>query len=71
MVNRIVSVKPLYYGAYSSFAPCIDSTFSNLTSAESDLVRTTYGEETAIQYAERFVKYFISFVQLQIFQIVT
>lgn len=58
-MNRNISVKPLYYGAYSSFAPCVDSTFSNLTKAESEMVRSTYGEETGVQYAERYVVKYI------------
>lgn len=45
-------VKPLYYGSYSSFCPSYDSTFANLTKEESEMVYTTYGNETAVQYAE-------------------
>ncbi|KAF2345655.1 Protein of unknown function DUF3512 [Trinorchestia longiramus] len=45
-------VKPIHYGSYSSFCPSYDSTFSNLSKEESDLVRATYGNETAVQYAE-------------------
>lgn len=48
-----VSVKPLYYGAFGSYAPSYDSTFANLSKEESDLVYQTYGDETAVQYAER------------------
>ncbi|ODM88433.1 Bromodomain-containing protein 7 [Orchesella cincta] len=51
------TVKPLYYGAFSSFAPSLDSTFSNLTPTESELVRNTYGDETAIQYAESMIEF--------------
>ena len=49
----ISSVKPLYYGAYSSFCPSYDSTFANLTKEESEMVYATYGNDTAVQYAER------------------
>ncbi|XP_065332876.1 bromodomain-containing protein 7 isoform X2 [Cloeon dipterum] len=45
-------VKPLYYGAFGSYAPSYDSTFANLTKEESDLVYQTYGDETGVQYAE-------------------
>lgn len=45
-------VKPLYYGAFGSYAPSYDSTFANLTKEESDLVYHTYGDENAVQYAE-------------------
>lgn len=48
-----VSVKPLYYGTFSSFCPSYDSTFANLNKEESEMVYATYGNETAVQYAER------------------
>ncbi|XP_072767529.1 bromodomain-containing protein 7 isoform X2 [Anoplolepis gracilipes] len=50
--NMSKPVKPLYYGAFGSYAPSFDSTFSNLTKEETDLVYQTYGDETAVQYAE-------------------
>ncbi|KAK7871043.1 hypothetical protein R5R35_014104 [Gryllus longicercus] len=50
--NLAKTVKPLYYGAFGSYAPSYDSTFANLTKEESDLVYQTYGDETAVQYAE-------------------
>ncbi|XP_014218424.1 bromodomain-containing protein 7 [Copidosoma floridanum] len=50
--NMSKPVKPLYYGAFGSYAPSYDSTFANLTKEESDLVYQTYGDETAVQYAE-------------------
>jgi len=48
-------VKPINYGAFGSYAPSYDSTFANLTKEESDLVYQTYGDETSVQYAERYV----------------
>jgi len=45
-------VKPLSYGPYASFCPTYDSTFANLSKEESDLVRGTYGNDTAVQYSE-------------------
>ncbi|KAJ9580096.1 hypothetical protein L9F63_004238 [Diploptera punctata] len=50
--NLAKTVKPLYYGAFGSYAPSYDSTFANLTKEESDLVYQTYGDETCVQYAE-------------------
>ncbi|KAL7301259.1 hypothetical protein TKK_0005999 [Trichogramma kaykai] len=50
--NLSKPIKPLYYGAFGSHAPSYDSTFANLTKEESDLVYKTYGDETAVQYAE-------------------
>lgn len=48
-----VPVSYLSYGDYGSYGPTYDSTFSNLTKEESDLVYSTYGDETGVQYAER------------------
>ncbi|GJQ85979.1 hypothetical protein Trydic_g21824 [Trypoxylus dichotomus] len=50
--NVAKPVKPLYYGAFGSYAPSYDSAFANLSKEESDLVYQTYGSETAVQYAE-------------------
>ncbi|XP_048509938.1 bromodomain-containing protein 7 [Athalia rosae] len=50
--NMSKPAKPLYYGAFGSYAPSYDSTFANLTKEETDLVYQTYGDETAVQYAE-------------------
>lgn len=50
--NLVKTVKTLYYGPFGSYAPSYDSTFSNLTKEESDLVTSTYGEETGVPYAE-------------------
>ncbi|XP_022648096.1 bromodomain-containing protein DDB_G0270170-like isoform X3 [Varroa jacobsoni] len=37
---------------FSTFAPHYDSSFSNLTKVESDLVYQTYGDELGVQYAD-------------------
>lgn len=50
--NVAKPVKPLYYGAFGSYAPSYDSAFANLSKEESDLVYQTYGSETAVQYAQ-------------------
>lgn len=50
--NQVKTVKPLYYGPFGSYAPSYDSTFANLSKEESDLVLSTYGEETGVPYAE-------------------
>lgn len=50
--NMVKPVKPLYYGAFGSYAPSYDSTFANLSKEETDLVFQTYGSDTAVQYAE-------------------
>ncbi|XP_056645348.1 bromodomain-containing protein 7 [Diorhabda sublineata] len=50
--NIAKPIKPLYYGAFGSYAPSYDSAFANLSKEESDLVYHTYGSDTAVQYAE-------------------
>ncbi|KAJ8917342.1 hypothetical protein NQ315_002364 [Exocentrus adspersus] len=50
--NVAKPVKPLYYGAFGSYAPSYDSAFANLSKEESDLVYQTYGSDSAVQYAE-------------------
>lgn len=55
--NVVKPVKPLYYGAFGSYAPSYDSAFSNLSKEESDLIYQTYGSETAVQYAESIVDF--------------
>lgn len=50
--NVAKPVKPLYYGAFGSYAPSYDSAFANLSKEESDLVFQTYGSDAAVQYSE-------------------
>lgn len=50
-------VKPLNYGAFSSFAPIYDSRFSNLTKEETELVLNTYGDEASVQYADSILEF--------------
>ncbi|XP_050524286.1 bromodomain-containing protein 7 [Daktulosphaira vitifoliae] len=55
--NMVKTVKPLYYGAFGSYAPTYDSTFANITKEESDLVLRTYGDESSAQYAESILNF--------------
>merc|ERR1712241_1352038 len=50
--NTAKAIYPLYYGAYSSHGPTHDSTFANLTKAETELVYSTYGDDVGVSYAE-------------------
>lgn len=50
--NTVKPVKPLNYGSFGSYAPSYDSTFANLTKEETGLLYRTYGDESAVQYAE-------------------
>ncbi|ERE77539.1 bromodomain-containing protein 7 [Cricetulus griseus] len=45
-VEPIVGVLYLNYGPYSSYAPHYDSTFANISKDDSDLIYSTYGEDS-------------------------
>jgi len=47
------SVNYLSYGVFSSYAPIYDSSSSNLSKEDSDLILATYGDEAGVQYAKR------------------
>jgi bromodomain-containing protein 7/9 len=47
----------LEYGPFSSHAPIYDSSYSNLSKEESDLLMSTYGDETGYQYALSLVEF--------------
>ncbi|XP_060077023.1 bromodomain-containing protein 7-like [Ylistrum balloti] len=49
--NKVTPINYLNYGPFSSYAPHYDSTFSNISKEESDLLLSTYGDETGVQYA--------------------
>ncbi|XP_061197403.1 bromodomain-containing protein 7-like [Saccostrea echinata] len=50
--NRLTPVMYLNYGPFSSYGPQYDSTFANMSKAESDLLLSTYADETGVQYAK-------------------
>lgn len=55
-------VKPIEYGAFSSFAPVFDSRFANLSKEETQLVQSTYGslgdsDVGGLDYAESVMRF--------------
>uniref|UniRef100_A0A2K5L862 Bromodomain containing 7 n=2 Tax=Cercocebus atys TaxID=9531 RepID=A0A2K5L862_CERAT len=44
--NKVTPVLYLNYGPYSSYAPHYDSTFANISKDDSDLIYSTYGEDS-------------------------
>ncbi|XP_028931376.1 bromodomain-containing protein 7 isoform X2 [Ornithorhynchus anatinus] len=44
--NKVTPVLYLNYGPFSSYAPSYDSTFANISKDDSDLIYSTYGEES-------------------------
>ena len=53
MCNLLLSVSYLTYNAFSSYAPVYDSTTANISKEDSDLLLSTYMDETGLQYAKR------------------
>ena len=51
--SLLFSVNYLSYGAFSSYGPVYDSSTANLSKEDSDLLLSTYGDETGLQYAKR------------------
>ncbi|CAG0894638.1 unnamed protein product [Darwinula stevensoni] len=55
--NLLKTVKPLYYGPFCSHGPSYDSQFANVSLEESQLLLSTYADESALQYAESIMKF--------------
>ena len=53
VLNLLFSVSYLMYGPYGSFAPTYDSSRATITKEQSDLLYSTYGDDTGIHYAKR------------------
>ncbi|KYO27298.1 bromodomain-containing protein 7 isoform B [Alligator mississippiensis] len=49
--NKVTPVAYLNYGPYSSYAPTYDSTFANISKEDSDLIYSTYGEDSNQVYS--------------------
>ncbi|KAM7406443.1 hypothetical protein PAMP_000818 [Pampus punctatissimus] len=47
--NRITPVSYVNYGPFTSYAPTYDSSFSNISKEDSDLIYAFYGEESSLQ----------------------
>ncbi|KAM4596792.1 bromodomain-containing protein 7 isoform 2-T2 [Fundulus diaphanus] len=47
--NRVTPVSYLSYGPFTSYAPAYDSSFSNISKDDSDLIYSFYGEESSLQ----------------------
>ncbi|XP_006825137.1 bromodomain-containing protein 7-like [Saccoglossus kowalevskii] len=57
--NKVNPVSYLMYGPFGSYAPTYDSSFATISKEDSDLLFSTYGDQTGIQYAaslQSFVK---------------
>ncbi|XP_077982682.1 bromodomain-containing protein 7-like [Glandiceps talaboti] len=50
--NKVNPVSYLMYGPFGSYAPSYDSSFATISKEDSDLLLTTYQDETGMQYAK-------------------
>lgn len=55
--NKVNQINYLNYGPFSSHAPLYDSSFANVSKDESDLLLSTYGDESGAQYAQSLMKF--------------
>lgn len=55
--NIVKPVNYLNYGSFASYSPQYDSMFASLTKEESDLVLSTYGDDTGVQYTESIMSF--------------
>ncbi|XP_033933241.1 bromodomain-containing protein 7 isoform X1 [Pseudochaenichthys georgianus] len=58
--NRITPVSYVNYGPYTSYAPTYDSSFSNISKDDSDLICSVFGEETGPQIPDSSLKDFLA-----------
>lgn len=47
-------VSYLSYGPFTSYAPTYDSSFSNISKEDTDLIYTYHGEESSLQGSDRY-----------------
>ena len=51
----VFAVSYLTYGSFSSYAPVYDSTTANISKQQSDMLLSTYADETGVQYSKRYI----------------
>ncbi|KAM8876901.1 bromodomain-containing protein 7 isoform 1-T1 [Synchiropus picturatus] len=55
--NRVTPVAYMNYGPFTSFAPTYDSSFSNISKDDSDLIYSLYGEESSLQGSDSIAEF--------------
>ncbi|XP_019722331.1 bromodomain-containing protein 7 isoform X4 [Hippocampus comes] len=58
--NRITPVSYMSYGPFTSYAPTYDSSFSNVSKDDSDLIFSLYGDESSLQGSDSSLSEFLS-----------
>uniref|UniRef100_A0A671WKI4 Bromodomain containing 7 n=1 Tax=Sparus aurata TaxID=8175 RepID=A0A671WKI4_SPAAU len=52
--NRVTQVSYINYGPFTSYAPTYDSSFANISKEESDLIYSSYGDESSPRGSDRY-----------------
>lgn len=50
------AVSYINYGPFTSYAPTYDSSFANISKEDSDLIYSSYGDESSLQGSERYAR---------------
>lgn len=50
------TVSYINYGPFTSYAPTYDSSFANISKEDSDLIYSSYGEESSLQGSDRYAR---------------
>ncbi len=57
LITTLSTVSYINYGPFTSYAPTYDSSFANVSKEDSDLIYSSYGEESSLQGSDRYVQY--------------
>ncbi|KAA8596110.1 hypothetical protein FQN60_011401 [Etheostoma spectabile] len=55
--NRITPVSYVNYGPFTSYAPCYDSSFANVSKEDSDLIFSLYGDDSGPQGSDSLAEF--------------
>ncbi|XP_034735744.1 bromodomain-containing protein 7 isoform X1 [Etheostoma cragini] len=55
--NRITPVSYVNYGPFTSYAPCYDSSFANVSKEDSDLIYSLYGDDSGPQGSDSLAEF--------------
>lgn len=50
------TVSYINYGPFTSYAPTYDSSFANISKEDSDLIYSSFGDESSLQGSDRYVQ---------------
>lgn len=56
LMTTLSTVSYINYGPFTSYAPTYDSSFANISKEDSDLIYSSFGDESSLQGSDRYVK---------------